>query len=102
MLWLRRAGFVTTAALFAFGVVGGIYFPVELLPGPVAAIAAWVPFTLGLDAVRAAVLEGAGWHETSLALLRLSVAAGLTLPPSLLLLRAATGRALRRGTLALV
>ena len=101
-LLLRRAGFVTTVALFAFGVVGGIYFPVALLPDPVAAVAAWVPFTVGLEAVRAAMLEGAGWRETALALLPLAVVAGASLPPSLILLRAATERALRRGTLALV
>jgi ABC-2 type transport system permease protein len=60
-LLIRRAGLVTTAALFAFGVVGGVYFPVTLLPAPLATLAQWVPLTVGLDASRAALLEGAGW-----------------------------------------
>jgi ABC-2 type transport system permease protein len=102
--WLlfRRPGVVTTAALFAFAVVGGIYFPVELLPAPLARLAGFVPLAVGLDAVRAALLGGAGFAETSGALLRLALLCALAWPPALLLFRGAWSRALRRGTLALV
>lgn len=103
-LWLvvRRAGLVTTAALFAFGLLGGVYFPVDLLPAPVAVLAAWVPLTLGLDAVRAAVLEGAGWSACAIPLAKLVALAALGIPPSAALLAASVRRAERRGRLALV
>lgn len=103
-LWLvtRRAGLVTTAALFAFGIVGGVYFPVTLLPEPLALAARWVPLTVGLEAVRGALLEGVGWHGMSDALLRLALVAALGLPPSAALLLASIRRAEHRGSLALV
>jgi ABC-2 type transport system permease protein len=34
-------------------VLAGIYYPVTVLPGPVAAAAAWIPLTHFLDAYRA-------------------------------------------------
>lgn len=102
-VWLRvgRPGLVTTAALFAFGFLGGVYFPTSILPGPLAALAGWVPLAVGLDALRGALLAGAGWAETAPRLARLALLAAFGLPPTLLLLRASLRRALRRGTLAL-
>jgi ABC-type multidrug transport system permease subunit len=102
--WLlfRRPGAVTTAVLLGFGLLGGVYFPIALLPDLVAQIAAWVPLAAGLEALRAALLNGAGYRETFPALLRLLVVACATLPPSLLLLRISLRRAMVRGTLALV
>jgi ABC-2 type transport system permease protein len=101
-LLLRRPGAVVTVALFAFGVVGGIYFPVTLLPEPVASLAGWVPLAVGLTAMRAALLDGAGFAETASALARLALLCAVGFPPALWLLRAAFRRALRRGTLSLV
>lgn len=103
-LWLvtRRAGLVTTAALFLFGVVGGVYFPLDLLPAPLAAAADWVPFTVGLAAVRGALLEGAGWTALAPDFARLVAISALGFPPAVGLLLASLRRAERRGTLALV
>jgi ABC-type polysaccharide/polyol phosphate export permease len=102
--WLlfRRPGIVTTAVLLGFGLLGGVYFPIALLPDLLAQIAEWVPLAAGLEALRAALLSGAGYRETLPALLRLVVVAGVTLPPSLLLLHISLRRAMARGTLALV
>ena len=102
--WLlfRRPGIVTSAVLLAFGLLGGVYFPIALLPDLVAKIAGWVPVAAGLEALRAALLGGAGYRETLPALLRLLVVAGVTLPPSLLVLRVSLRRAMARGTLALI
>lgn len=102
--WLlfRRPGVVTTVSLFAFALVGGIYFPVDLLPAPLATLAGVVPLTIGLEALRAALLDGAGFRETGGALARLALVSLLAWPAALLLFRTALSRALRRGTLALV
>ncbi len=101
-LLVRRPGAVTTVAIFGLGFLGGVYFPVELLPGPLAAVSAWVPLTNGLDAVRGALLEGAGWRDTAPALLRLLGFAAVALPPSAGVLHAALEHARRRGSLGLV
>jgi ABC-2 type transport system permease protein len=103
-VWLRtaRAGLVTTAALFLFGFLGGVYFPTAILPAPLADAAGWIPLALGLTALRGALLAGAGWTETAPELARLALLAVLGLPPAVLLLRASLTRALRRGTLAQV
>jgi len=102
-LWLvvRRAGAVTTAALFAFGLLGGVYFPVDLLPVPVASVAAWIPLTLGLDAIRGAVLDGGGWSACALPLAKLCALALVGIPPAAALLAASVRRAERRGRLVL-
>jgi len=103
-LWLvlRRPGLVTTLTAFAFGLLGGVYFPVDLLPAPLRAIAGWVPLALGLEAFRGALLAGAGVVDCAPALLRLFLIAALTLPPSIWLLRRAWRSAREHGSLALV
>jgi ABC-2 type transport system permease protein len=102
-LWLvlRRPGVVTTLAAFAFGILGGVYFPVSLLPAPLRAVADWVPLAVGLRVFRAALLEGAGLRLAVPALGRLALVSALTFPPAALTLRLALDRARRRGSLAL-
>ena len=102
--WLvfRRPGIVTSVVFFGFGLLGGVYFPIALLPDLVAGVAVWVPLAAGLEALRAALLNGAGYGETLPAQLRLLVVATVSLPPSLVLLRMSLRRAMARGTLALV
>ena len=99
--WLvvRRPGAVTTLALFAFGLLGGVYFPAGLLPEPLAALSGLVPVTPGLTAIRAALLEGAGFREIAPALLRLAALAAVAVPVGVAVLHAAVGHARRRGTL---
>jgi len=102
-LWLvvRRPGVVTTLTAFAFGILGGVYFPVTLLPIPLRGVADWVPLAVGLHAFRAALLEGAGFAQAAPALGRLALVAATMLPPAALALRFAFDRARRRGSLAL-
>jgi ABC-2 type transport system permease protein len=98
-LVLRRPGAVTTLAIFAFGFLGGVYFPASLLPEPLALLARAVPVESGLGAVRAAFLEGAGWRDVVPALLRLVALAAVALPPAALVFQLALRRAQRRGSL---
>jgi ABC-2 type transport system permease protein len=102
-LWLvlRRPGVVTTLTAFAFGILGGVYFPVALLPEPLRAVADWVPLAVGLRAFRAALLEGAGLAQAAPAIGRLALVATVTFPPAALALRFAFDRARRRGSLTL-
>ena len=77
--------------------LGGVYFPISLLPAPVEEIAAILPFTWALDVLRASLLGGdvdpaqvAGLFGSAL----------LLLPAALVAFGLALTRARRTGTLA--
>jgi ABC-2 type transport system permease protein len=77
--------------------LGGVYFPVTVFPGPIQAVAELLPFTWSLQILRGALLDGAllwqrlGW---------LIAVAVLSVPLSLWLLRVAVDHARGKGTLA--
>lgn len=101
-LLVKRPGVVTTLTGFAFAFLGGVYFPVEVLPGPLAGLAELVPLTLGLRGFRAALLDDAGIRALAPTLAGLGLQAAAGLAVALPVLRWALGRARRRGDLALV
>ena len=76
--------------------LGGVYFPVELLPEPVQAIADLLPFTWGLEVMRGALLGGEvePWR-----LAALFGSAALLLPVALLGFRASVDHARRNGSM---
>lgn len=77
--------------------LAGVYFPIEVLPGPLRAVADVLPFTWGVDVMRAALLRG----ELAVNRLLLLVSfAAVALPASLWLFRRSVDHARRRGTLA--
>ncbi len=83
-------------ATAALGLLAGAYFPIELLPGPLQVVANLLPFTWGIDVLRAALLRG------ELAADRLALLAGfavVALPLSLWLFGRSLDRARRSGTL---
>jgi ABC-2 type transport system permease protein len=77
--------------------LGGVYFPVSLLPAPLESIATALPFTWGLDVLRASLLGG---DVDPLQLAGLFASAALLLPASLLIFRRALRRARQTGALA--
>ncbi len=83
-------------ATATLGLMAGAYFPIELLPGPLQALANVLPFTWGVDVLRAALLRG------ELAADRLALLVGFavaSLPLALWLFGLAVNHARRRGTL---
>lgn len=83
-------------ATAALGLLAGAYFPIELLPGPLRAVANVLPFTWGVDVLRAALLRG---ELAADRLALLSAFAVLSLPVALWLFGRAVDHARRRGTL---
>ncbi len=83
--------------LSGLGLLGGVYFPVEVLPEPIQSIAQVLPFTWGLDVIRAGLLGG---DVDAAQLLGLFGAVVVMLPASLFLFGASLRRARRSGTLA--
>jgi len=54
----KRGNTMTTLVVSVLAVLGGVYFPVSLLPQPFRWLADILPFTWGLDVLRQALLFG--------------------------------------------
>jgi ABC-2 type transport system permease protein len=93
----KQGGILTRLVGNGLAFLGGVYFPIALLPGPVRAVAQAVPFTWGVDALRASLLRGEV-EPARVAGLVASAAVGL--PIALWLFRVAVDRSRLRGTMA--
>jgi len=80
--------------------VGGIYYPVEILPEWLQIISRLIPVTYALRAMRMALLTGASWSVIWPDLLALLLFIIVLVPLSLFAFRYAVERARREGTLA--
>jgi ABC-2 type transport system permease protein len=81
--------------------VSGLYFPIDLLPGWLAAIAEWNPIALAVEGMRESLLGGAGWSETGLAVAILLPMSALALVVGFVAFRTALARERRLGTVGL-
>lgn len=100
LLW-RESGPLELFLGGASRFLGGVYFPVGILPGWLQSAAHCLPFTHALAAVRKSLLEGASlpdlWKELGI----LSVFSALLLPAGWLFFRWSLREARRRGILGL-
>ena len=78
------------------GFLGGVYYPVEMMPGWLAQIAQVLPFTWAVDVIRDVLLHGT-YPLGKIA--GLYAAAAIFLPVSCMLLNRSVNRARRSGTL---
>jgi ABC-2 type transport system permease protein len=81
------------------GLLGGMLFPIAVLPPWLQAIARLVPVTYALDAMRRALLTGAGLRDLLPDLAALALFSVVLLPLALLAFHRAVLRAKRDGTL---
>lgn len=79
--------------------LSGVYFPVDLLPGWIRWASDVQPFTPAVDLLRNLLVGTPLHHPAGIELLKLLGFAAVTLPLSVVLLRAAVGLSRRRGTL---
>ena len=91
-----QLGFVAQGVLL---VVSGVYYPVEVLPGWMQAVAQVSPATYALDGTRAAILEGAGVGELWGELGALVLIGAVAVPLGLALFSAGERYAKRNGKL---
>ena len=89
-------GFVSGLA----SLIGGVYYPVEILPSWLQVIANLLPITYALRVMRLTLLLGASWADVAADLLVLALFSVLLLPLSLMLFRYAVERARADGSLA--
>lgn len=80
--------------------IGGVFFPVEILPDWLQKASNLLPVTYALRALRGSLLADASWSELTPDLLALAGFAVLLLPLSLFLFRLAVDRARADGSLA--
>lgn len=101
VLTFRRGGGVFGFGGYVLTFLSGAYFPLELFPGWLQAVAQYNPIAVALDAMRQALLGGAGWSVALGPVLLLSAASAAALLVGFAAFRAALRRELRNGTLGL-
>jgi ABC-2 type transport system permease protein len=101
VLTLRRVPGVLGFGAALLGVASGAYFPLELLPSWLAAVARLNPVAIALHAAREALLGSGGWAQVGPSLLVLVPSAMLTLVAGSLAYHLALQRERRLGTLGL-
>jgi ABC-2 type transport system permease protein len=79
--------------------VSGVYYPVDVMPGWMQAIATLSPATYALEGVRAAVLDGAGLGDLGGDLWPLAILGVVAIPVGLAVFRAGERYAKRHGKL---
>ena len=92
----KRGTLLLALVITGLALLGGVYFPIEVLPEPIEWLANALPFTWGLDVFRASLLGGA---VDPAQLAGLFGSAMLLLPLGLLVFGAALRRVRRTGTL---
>ena len=81
------------------GLVGGMMYPVSVLPGPLRVVARLIPVTYSLEGMRAALLAGAGWGDLWRSLAALMIFAVVLIPLSFAVFAWALRRTKVTGTL---
>jgi ABC-2 type transport system permease protein len=81
------------------GLVGGMMYPVSVLPAPLRALAHVIPVTYSLQGMRAALLSGAGWRELWPSIAALLIFAVVLIPLSFAIFAWALRRTKITGTL---
>lgn len=80
--------------------IGGVYYPISILPDWLQSISYFFPITYSLRAIRLSLLQGSGFSEVGGDLLALIVFSLITIPLSLVAFRYAVARAKKVGSLA--
>jgi ABC-2 type transport system permease protein len=92
----KRGGTIVGVAIFAMTLVGGAFFPIDVLPTVLQAIGSLVPTRFAFDGLRAA-LYGGSWATDALVLAAMSV---VGIPLALWVFSRALEQAKRHGSLA--
>jgi ABC-2 type transport system permease protein len=97
---IKRGDALTALVASLANLVGGVYYPVAILPQGLQLLAKLLPITYALRVMRQALLAGASWEELAPDLVALSFFCLLLFPISLVSFRYAVQRARVEGTLA--
>ena len=99
IVWLKK-GDPITWILGGFGsIIGGAYFPLDLMPGWTQKVALLIPISYSLDALRLTMLKGYSVVMVAKPLMELTAIATVLLPASVALFAAAVRKGRKEGTL---
>jgi ABC-2 type transport system permease protein len=99
LLVFKRGNPVTSLVGSLSALLGGVYFPLAVLPGWLQSVSFFLPFTHALEGLRQAVLNGRTVLELGTQVAILSIFAATLLPLSLAVFSYAIHQAKRLGTL---
>lgn len=99
LLLFKRGNPAKWLLLGLSGLVGGMMYPVSVLPGSLQAIARLIPITYSLEGIRAALLGGAPFRELWPSVIALLIFAAILLPLSFAVFAWALRRTKITGTL---
>lgn len=99
IVWLKK-GDPITWVLGGFGsILGGAYFPIDVMPSWMQKVSFLVPITYSLDALRMTILKGGTIATVAKPVGTLAVMAAVLLPASVAIFAAAVRRGRKEGTL---
>lgn len=101
ILTFRRGSGIVGLGTVGLALVSGVYFPIELLPDWLSAVAQFNPVALTIDGMRQALLGGAGWSDVAAEIALLVPLSLGSLFLGIYLFRLALRRERRHGTLGL-
>jgi ABC-2 type transport system permease protein len=99
LIHTKRAVVVVAIADIIFTLVGGVLYPISVLPGWLQWLAHALPITYGLDGVRQAVMSAPNWGAIGTDALALILFTVVLLPLALWLFEFSVRRARMRGSL---
>lgn len=99
IVWLKKGDPITWILGGMGSILGGAYFPIDVMPGWMQKISYIVPIRYSLDALRLTMLSGASLRSVARPLETLLVMAMILLPTSALLFTAAVRKGRKEGTL---
>ncbi|MBM4284977.1 MAG: ABC transporter permease [Deltaproteobacteria bacterium] len=99
LLLFKRGDPITALLGHLSGLVAGVYFPIQVLPGWLQSVAQLLPFTHALEGLRQAVLNGKGVTDLSFQIAVLGLFALALTPLSLAVFAWTVRQAKRLGTL---
>ncbi len=97
---IKRGDAITQLIASLANLVGGVFYPITVLPPGLQIVAKLMPLTYALRVMRQALLNGASWVELAPDLFALLLFCILLAPTSLMAFRYAVQRARLEGTLA--
>jgi len=100
ILAFKKGDPVTLAVNASAALLGGVFFPIEVLPSWLASVSACLPITYALRAMRTALFQGATWSDVGFDILVLTAFAVVLPIAAVASFRAALARARREGSLA--
>lgn len=100
ILAFRTAGPLGTIVLTLSGLLGGVYYPTNVIPGWIESLSAALPLTYGLRALRRVLLDGASLGAVGWDIAICAGIAGALLAFAVVTFRASLRYARRSGTLA--